>query len=136
MTSGVRSGGDIVPQVYKLLAGPNFATLSLVIDGRLRSYVMWIAAVDGDLVVVSPSGSPKTRALVTGASATVLIWRHDHPYDYVEMRCRVRAAVAGEPARAMVEQTLAARYRGSPYPRPDIAEWTMVHLRPEYTRVW
>ena len=135
MAHGQADAG-IPQQAVDLLSGPNFATLSLVVRRRVRSYVMWIAAVDNDLVVVSPTGSPKTLALIAGAAAAVLVWRVDHPYDYVELSCRVQATTTGEAARIMVEQTLAEKYRGRPYPRPDVSEWTMIRLRPEHTRLW
>jgi hypothetical protein len=119
-----------------LLDGPNFCVISVLAGEVVRSYIMWIGVREERLIVVSPSGSPKTEAMISARHVTVLIWRDGHAYDYVEAQCAVTRTESGDRARTLVEQTLAIKYRGRPYPRPDIAEWTMVELVPLRQRTW
>ncbi|MCW2504365.1 MAG: class probable F420-dependent enzyme [Actinomycetia bacterium] len=126
----------LIPEARELASGANFCVLSVLSGAEVRSYVMWVGVVGERLVVVSPSGSPKTEAILASGRVTLLIWLDGHAYDYVELRCRVSASETGGVARRMLEQTLAVKYRGRAYPRPDVTEWTMIELAPLTQRSW
>jgi PPOX class probable F420-dependent enzyme len=80
-------------EVSALLGAPNFATVSTRNeDGSILSAVAWISLEDGVLAVNSAEGRRWPANLERDPTITILAYRNDNPYEYVEVRGTARGS--------------------------------------------
>jgi PPOX class probable F420-dependent enzyme len=101
--------------VRALAEGPNFAALTtLMPDGTPQTQVVWVDT-DGDLLTVnSEVHRQKVRNVRRDPRVTLMVWKHDDPLVYAEVRGRVVDEVLGEAAREDIDQ-LSLKYTGGRY---------------------
>src|SRR6185312_1737973 len=83
-------------EVHKLLSDPNFAVVSTFnADGSILSTIVWISAEDGTVAVNSAKGRRWPTNLERDPRITALVYEAGNPYNYVEIRGRVKATTEG-----------------------------------------
>lgn len=98
------------PAVRALLDAPNYAVISTFNpDGSIHSTVVWQEVVDGALSVNSALGRRWPSNLDADPRVTVVVFAHDNPYDYVEVRGRATGSTDG--ADEQIDR-LAKKYLG------------------------
>lgn len=119
------------PALQDLLDGPNFATLTtLGPDGMPSTHVMWVDE-DGDHVVLNTEvHRQKYKNVQRDPRVAVTVIDRNDPYRYVEVRGRVVETVAGDEARAHIDQ-LSQKYTGGLYSNPIGSERVILKVAPE-----
>mgnify|MGYP003392367976 FL=1 len=103
------------PAIRDLAREKNFAALTVIPrSGHPMTHVMWIDADDECLLINTELGRAKAAAMDHDPRVTVAIWDVDNPYHYAEVRGRVIAVEAGQPAADHIDK-LAGKYIGGPY---------------------
>jgi PPOX class probable F420-dependent enzyme len=106
------------------------ALTTLMPDGTPQTQVVWIDTDDKCLIVNTEVERQKARNLRRDPRATVLIWQHDFPDIFVEVRGLVVEEIRGSAARANIDD-ICIRYYGEPYPEANIAsERVMFRISP------
>lgn len=101
-----------------LASTTNFAVLStLMPDGHPQTQLMWVHADEEHLLINTEVGRQKFRNVEADPRVTVTVFDRENPYRYVEARGRVVETVAGEIARAQIDE-LAHKYTGADYANP------------------
>lgn len=106
------------------------ALTTLMPDGMPQTQIVWIDADEQCLIVNTEVERQKARNLRRDPRATVLIWQHDYPDIFVEVRGRVIEEIRGPAARANIDD-ICARYYNVPYPEANIgSERVMFRISP------
>lgn len=106
------------PPVRRLAEGPNLAALTTILkSGAAQTHMMWVSvSSDGShLLINTEMNTQKARNIQREPRVTLMIWDHDNPYAFVEVRGRVVDTVKGPVARAHIDE-LSWKYTGRPYP--------------------
>ncbi len=103
-------------KVRTLAAGPNFAAVTTLLpSGRFQTQPMWVTSDDEFVYINTEVHRTKFKNVQRDPRMTVMIWSHENPYQYAEVRGRVVETTLGEPARRMIDE-LSQKYNGRPYP--------------------
>jgi len=104
--------------VIRLAKGKNLATVvTLMPDGQPQALLTWIDT-DGEVLLVNTEPQrQRARNVARDPRVTVLIHSSDNPWDWAEVRGHVVGTVAGDGARAHVDE-LSNRYVGSDFRNP------------------
>ena len=95
-------------KTIQMASGPNYAALTTLFkDGVPQTHVMWVDT-DGENILKDPR-------------VTVMIWKHDNPFKFVEIRGEVIAEITGQEARDNIDK-LSEKYWEKPYPFPIQSE--------------
>ena len=106
----------IQPNIAALLKGPNFGTLTTLLeDGSPMSQVMWVDCDDAHVLINTERHRKKYKNVMRDPRVSVTVWLRDDPYEYVEVRGRVVDVIKGDEARSHID-TLSLKYDGVPYP--------------------
>jgi PPOX class probable F420-dependent enzyme len=118
----------------KLLDRPEFATVAtLEPDGRPHLSVVWVGRDGDDILFSTIQGRRKTSNLQRDPRVTVLVYPHDDPYSYLEVRGT--AELTDDPEKAYIE-AMSQKYLGKPYPWHSPEEQRIiVRVRPDKV-VW
>ena len=127
--------GVIEPAVRELAQGPNFAALTVrLASGAAMTHVMWVDADDDHVLINTEVHRAKFRAVERDPRVTVMIWAHDNPYSYAEVRGRVVETVRGPEARVHID-TLSRKYFGRDYdPAAIQSERVILRIAPDVQR--
>ena len=120
------------PRVRELAQGANFAALTVNLpSGRAMTHVMWVDADDDHVLINTEVHRAKFKAMERDPRVTVMIWEHDNPYSYVEVRGRIVETVRGPEARAHID-ALSQKYFGRDYdPAIITSERVIVKIAPD-----
>ena len=118
-------------KVREFAEGRNFAMLTTLLpDGHPASQVMWIDCDDETLLINTEVHRQKFKNIQRDSRVTVSMWKHDDPYQYVEVRGRVVETVGGKPARQHIDK-LALKYFDRLYDSSIIeSERVILRIRP------
>lgn len=104
--------------VVGLAKGPNLATVvTLMPDGQPQALLTWIDTDGEHLLVNTEPQRQRARNVERDPRVTVLIHSATSAWDWAEVRGRVVGTVAGDEARAHIDE-LSQRYVGGPYANP------------------
>lgn len=110
--------------------GTNFGTLAVQLpNGQIASHVMWVDALDGQLLINTEIHRAKYKAIQQHPEVTVTIWDSANPYRYAEVRGRVSGEVRGDEARAHIDR-LSQRYVEHDYSAPIQSERVILRIDP------
>lgn len=114
----------------KLVDGTNYAVLGTVNpDGSPQTSPVWLTR-DGDDVLVSTTvGRQKEKNLARDPRASITVFDHDNPYQYVEIRGHITLT---EDGGFELRDRLAQKYTGEAYKwdGPDVVR-VVVRITPE-----
>lgn len=129
-----RTGLD--PRVRELAQGPNFAAVTTLLpSGRFQTQPIWVTADDDHILLNTEVHRTKFKNVERDPRITVMIWDHENPYHYAEVRGRVVETIRGEQARRMIDE-LSMKYTGHPYAPGNIqSERVILVIAPEEQRV-
>ena len=120
--------GEVDPRVRELAQQANFAAFTVLLrSGTPMTHVMWVDADDDHVLINTEVHRAKFKAIERDPRVTVMIWKRDDPYSYVEVRGRVVETVRGSEAREHID-ALSRKYRGRDYD-PAIIKSERVILR-------
>lgn len=104
--------------VVRLAKGANLATVvTLMPDGRPQALLTWIDTDGEHLLVNTEPQRQRAKNVARDPRVTVLIHSAGNPWDWAEVRGHVVDTVAGDEARAHIDE-LSQRYVGGPYANP------------------
>ncbi len=82
--------------VRELLDNPNYAVVStLNEDGSIRSKIVWVSLEDETLAVNTEVGRDWPNNLERDPRVTLLVYKADNAFDYVEIRGRAQGTTEG-----------------------------------------
>ena len=82
--------------VRELLDNPNYAVVStLNEDGSIRSKIVWVSLEDETLAVNTAVGRDWPNNLERDPRVTLLVYKADNAFDYVEIRGRAQGTTEG-----------------------------------------
>jgi PPOX class probable F420-dependent enzyme len=104
--------------VVRLAKAPNLATVvTLMPSGQPQALLTWIDT-DGEVLLVNTEPQrQRARNVARDPRITVLIHATDNPWDWAEVRGHVVGTVAGDEARAHIDE-LSHKYVGTDYQNP------------------
>jgi PPOX class probable F420-dependent enzyme len=102
----------------RLAKGKNLATVvTLMPNGQPQALLTWVDT-DGEHILVNTEPQrQRSRNVARDPKITVLIHSADSPYDWSEVRGHVVDTIAGDEARAHIDE-LSQRYTGNDYGMP------------------
>ncbi len=104
------------PITIKLAQGPNYAALTtLFTSGSPQTQVMWVDADEEFLFINTEIHREKYKNIERDLRVSVLIWKNDDPFKYVEVRGKVAETIKGKEARDHIDK-LSEKYFNKPYP--------------------
>lgn len=120
------------PKVHELATGRNFAALTTLFeDGSPQTQVMWVDADDEHILINTELHRAKFRNVERDPRVSVMVWDHESPYRYAEVRGEVVEVVRGDAAHEHIH-ACAHRYLGKPYPEENISsERVILSIRPD-----
>ena len=122
------------PNIKELAQGKNFATISTLLpDGSPATHVMWVDADEEHILINTETGRAKFRYISRDPRVSVVVWDHDDPYRYAEVRGEVAETVTGPEARRHIDE-LSMKYHGRPYGNPIHSERVILKIRPTRQR--
>ena len=90
--------GEVDPRVRELAQQANFAAFTVLLrSGTPMTHVMWVDADDDHVLINTEVHRAKFKAIERDPRVTVMIWKRDDPYSYVEVRGRVVETVRTGP---------------------------------------
>lgn len=109
------------PDATSLAQGPNFAVLTtLGPDGRPYAQPIWVGVDDDqNLLFNTEPHRQKVKNVRRDPRVTAVIFDHQNPYHYAEVRGRVTDIIEGDWPRAHIDE-LARLYTGDNYPPQNI----------------
>ncbi len=101
-----------------MAAGPNYAALTTLFkNGVPQTHVMWVDT-DGEYILINTEiHRVKYKNVKIDPRVTVMIWKHDNPFKFVEIRGEVIGEITGQEARDNIDK-LSEKYWNKPYPFP------------------
>jgi PPOX class probable F420-dependent enzyme len=123
-------------RVRGLAQGANFGAFTVNLpSGRAMTHVVWVDALDDELLVNTEVHRAKFRAIERDPRVTLTIWDATDPYSFAEVRGSVARTTRGPGARAHID-ALSRKYRGHDYDGSGItSERVILHIAPEIQRV-
>jgi len=103
-------------KTIKMAKGPNYAALTTLFkDGSPQTHTMWVDT-DGEHILINTEiHRVKYKNIKNDPRVSVMIWKHDDPFKFVEIRGKVIGEITGEDAEKNI-QSLSDKYFGKPYP--------------------
>ena len=104
------------PITIKIAQNPNYAALTtLFSNGSPQTQVMWIDSDDEFLYVNTEIHRKKYKNIINDPRVSVMIWKNDDPFKYVEVRGDIVDSYGGKEARDHIDK-LSEKYFHKPYP--------------------
>ena len=105
-------------KTIKMAQGPNYAALTTLFEnGSPQTHTMWVDT-DGEYILINTEiHRVKYKNMKKDPRVSVMIWKHDDAFKFVEVRGKVVGEITGEDAEKNI-QTLSEKYWGKPYPFP------------------
>jgi len=103
-------------KTIKMAKGPNYAALTTLFkDGSPQTHTMWVDT-DGEHILINTEiHRVKYKNIKNDPRVSVMIWKHDDAFKFVEIRGKVIGEITGEDAEKNI-QSLSRKYWGKPYP--------------------
>ena len=100
----------------KLAQGANYAALTTLFpNGNPQTQVMWVDADENYLYINTEIHIEKYKNIENDSRVSILIWKNDDPFKYVEVRGNVEDSYKGKEARDHIDK-LSEKYFKRPYP--------------------
>ena len=113
-----------------MAAGPNYAALTTLFkNGVPQTHVMWVDTDGENILINTEIHRVKYKNVKIDPRVTVMIWKHDNPFKFVEIRGEVIGEITGKEARDNIDK-LSNKYWGKPYPFPIQTERIVLVIKP------
>ena len=104
------------PITIKLAQGANYAALTTLFpNGNPQTQVTWVDADENYLYMNTEIHREKYKNIENDSRVSILIWKNDDPFKYVEVRGNVEDSYKGKEARDHIDK-LSEKYFKRPYP--------------------
>ena len=104
------------PITIKLAQGANYAALTTLFpNGSPQTQLMWVDSDKEFLYVNTEIHREKYKNVNKDSRISILIWKNDDPFKYVEVRGNVVDSFGGQDARNHIDK-LSKKYFNKPYP--------------------
>ena len=118
-------------KTIQMASGPNYAALrTLFKSGTPQTHVMWVDTDGDNLLINTEIHRVKYKNVKIDPRVTVMIWKHDDPFKFVEVRGKVIDEIIGQNARDNIDK-LSQKYWQKPYPFPVQTERIVLVIKPE-----
>lgn len=123
-------------EVLELAHAANFAAFTVHLkSGDAMTHVMWVDADDDHILINTEIHRTKFKVVERDPRVTVMIWKYDGPYHYVEIRGEVVGTVGGAEARAHID-ALSQKYHGTDYNADNItSERVILKIAPHHITI-
>tara|TARA_E500000081_G_scaffold89143_1_gene90158 strand:- start:180 stop:590 length:411 start_codon:yes stop_codon:yes gene_type:complete len=102
----------------KMASEPNYAALTTLFkNGVPQTHVMWVDTDGENILINTEIHRVKYKNVKIDPRVTVMIWKHDNPFKFVEIRGEVIGEITGQEARDNIDK-LSEKYWNKPYPFP------------------
>ena len=78
---------------------------------------MWVDTDGENILINTEIHRVKYKNVIIDPRVTVMIWKHDNPFKFVEIRGEVIGEITGQEARDNIDK-LSEKYWNKPYPFP------------------
>jgi len=113
-----------------MAAGPNYAALTTLFkNGVPQTHVMWVDTDGENILINTEIHRVKYKNVKIDPRVTVMIWKHDNPFKFVEIRGEVIGEITGQEARDNIDK-LSEKYWNKPYPFPIQTERIVLVIKP------
>ena len=117
-------------KTIQMASGPNYAALTTLFnDGVPQTHVMWVDTDGKNILINTEIHRFKYKNVLKDPRVTVMIWKHDNPFKFVEVRGVVVGEITGQDARDNIDR-LSEKYWGKPYPFPVETERIVLIIKP------
>lgn len=118
-------------KTIKMAKGPNYAALTTLFeDGSPQTHTMWVDT-DGEHILINTEiHRVKYKNVKNDPRVSIMIWKHDDAFKFVEIRGKVIGEITGEDAEKNI-QSLSNKYFGKPYPFPIQTERIVLKILAE-----
>jgi len=104
------------PITIKLAQGVNYAALTTLFpNGSPQTQLMWVDSDKEFLYINTEIHREKYKNVDNDSRISILIWKNDDPFKYVEVRGNVVDSFGGQDARNHIDK-LSEKYFNKPYP--------------------
>ena len=80
-----------------MASGPNYAALTTLFkDGVPQTHVMWVDTDGENILINTEIHRFKYKNVLKDPRVTVMIWKHDDPFKFVEIRGEVIGEITGQ----------------------------------------
>ena len=105
-------------KTIQMASGPNYAAFTTLFqNGVPQTHVMWVDTDGENILINTEIHRFKYKNIVKDPRVTVMIWKHDDPFKFVEIRGEVIGEITGQEARDNIDK-LSQKYWEKPYPFP------------------
>ena len=117
-------------KTIQMASGPNYAALTTLFkDGVPQTHVMWVDTDGENILINTEIHRFKYKNILKDPRVTVMIWKHDDPFKFVEIRGKVIGEITGQEARDNIDK-LSQKYWEKPYPFPIQTERIVLVIKP------
>ena len=117
-------------KTIQMASGPNYAALTTLFnDGVPQTHVMWVDTDGKNILINTEIHRFKYKNVLKDPRVTVMIWKHDNPFKFVEVRGIVVGEITGQDARDNIDR-LSEKYWDKPYPFPVETERIVLIIKP------
>ena len=117
-------------KTIQMATGPNYAALTTLFkDGVPQTHVMWVDTDGENILINTEIHRFKYKNVLKDPRVTVMIWKHDNPFKFVEIRGKVIGEITGQDARENIDK-LSQKYWEKPYPFPIQTERIVLVIKP------
>ena len=117
-------------KTIQMASGPNYAALTTLFqNGVPQTHVMWVDTDGENILINTEIHRFKYKNIVKDPRVTVMIWKHDDPFKFVEIRGVVIGEITGQDARDNIDK-LSQKYWEKPYPFPVQTERIVLVIKP------
>jgi PPOX class probable F420-dependent enzyme len=114
-----------------MASGPNYcAFTTLFKNGTPQTHVMWVDTDGKNILINTEIHRIKYKNTKLDPRVTVMIWKHDNPFKFVEVRGKIIDEIRGSEARANIDK-LSEKYWSKPYPFEIQTERVVLVIKPE-----
>ena len=90
---------------------------------------MWVDTDGENILINTEIHRFKYKNILKDPRVTVMIWKHDNPFKFVEIRGEVIGEITGQEARDNIDK-LSQKYWDKPYPFPIQTERIVLVIKP------
>ena len=117
-------------KTIQMASGPNYAALTTLFkDGVPQTHVMWVDTDGENILINTEIHRFKYKNILKDPRVTVMIWKHDNPFKFVDIRGKVIGEISGQEARDNIDK-LSQKYWNKPYPFPIQTERIVLVIKP------
>ena len=92
-------------KTIQMASGPNYAALTTLFnDGVPQTHVMWVDTDGKNILINTEIHRFKYKNVLKDPRVTVMIWKHDNPFKFVEVRGVVVGEITGQDARDNIDR--------------------------------